>query len=49
VSLPGPAKTPAQAHTLSMMERSRMRKNDEIAGVLAWKCPKLRRPCIDVA
>jgi hypothetical protein len=20
-----------------------MRKNDEIAGVLAWKCPKLRR------
>jgi hypothetical protein len=28
---------------MSMMERSRMRKNDEIAGVLAWKCPKLRR------
>ena len=27
----------------SMMERSRMRKNDEIAGVLAWKCKKLRR------
>ena len=20
-----------------------MRKNDEIAGVLAWRCPKLRR------
>lgn len=30
---------PAQ---MSMMERSRMRKNDEIAGVLAWKCGKLR-------
>lgn len=29
--------------SLSMMERSRMRKNDEIAGVLAWKCKKLRR------
>ncbi|KAF9486125.1 hypothetical protein BDN70DRAFT_870223 [Pholiota conissans] len=28
---------------LSMMERSRLRKNDETAGVLAWKCPKLRR------
>jgi len=40
----GLAKTQAhQTHTLSMMERSRMRKNDEIAGVLAWKCPKLRR------
>ena len=31
-----------QVH-MSMMERSRMRKNDEIAGVLAWKCPKLKR------
>ena len=29
--------------SLSMMERSRIRKNDEIAGVLAWKCKKLRR------
>ncbi|KAF8156578.1 hypothetical protein B0H34DRAFT_467042 [Crassisporium funariophilum] len=28
---------------ISMMERSRMRKNDEIAAVLAWKCKKLRR------
>ena len=27
---------------MSMMERSRMRKNDEIAGVLAWKCSQLR-------
>ncbi|CAA7257438.1 unnamed protein product [Cyclocybe aegerita] len=36
----GPAKTQPQ---VSMMERSRMRKNDEIAGVLAWKCRKLRR------
>ena len=39
---------PKQGHphtqmSLSMMERSRMRKNDEIAGVLAWKCKKLRR------
>ncbi|KAF8877831.1 hypothetical protein CPB84DRAFT_1852537 [Gymnopilus junonius] len=33
----------SQYHNLSMMERSRMRKNDEIAGVLAWKCRKLRR------
>ncbi|KAF5318502.1 hypothetical protein D9619_011032 [Psilocybe cf. subviscida] len=33
-------KPPAQ---MSMMDRSRMRKNDEIAGVLAWKCRKLRR------
>ena len=41
--LPNLLKTQPQAHTLSMMERSRMRKNDEIAGVLAWKCPKLRR------
>ena len=33
-----------QSHTtqMSMMERSRMRKNDEIAGVLAWKCGKLK-------
>jgi len=29
--------------SLSKMERSRMCKNDEIAGVLAWKCKKLRR------
>jgi len=41
--IPNPLKTQPQTHTLSMMERSRMRKNDEIAGVLAWKCPKLRR------
>lgn len=26
-----------------MTDRSRIRKNDEIAGVLAWKCGKLRR------
>jgi len=25
------------------MDRSRIRKNDEVAGVFAWKCPKLRR------
>ena len=34
---------PGKTLQLSMMERSRMRKNDEIAGVLAWKCSKLRR------
>ncbi|KAJ7198492.1 hypothetical protein GGX14DRAFT_503631 [Mycena pura] len=28
---------------LTMADRSRVRKNDEVAGVLAWKCPKLRR------
>lgn len=28
---------------ISMMERSRLRKNDEIASLLAWKCRKLRR------
>ncbi|KAJ6491610.1 hypothetical protein C8R47DRAFT_1319411 [Mycena vitilis] len=28
---------------LSMADRSRVRKNDEVAGVLAWKCVKLRR------
>ena len=28
---------------LSLSDRSRTRKNDEVASVLAWKCPKLRR------
>jgi hypothetical protein len=28
---------------MSASDRSRIRKNDEIAFVLAWKCPKLRR------
>ncbi|KAJ7099361.1 hypothetical protein B0H15DRAFT_900596 [Mycena belliarum] len=28
---------------LTMADRSRVRKNDEVAGVLAWKCGKLRR------
>ncbi|KAI0777808.1 hypothetical protein BD413DRAFT_686859 [Trametes elegans] len=28
---------------LSLSDRSRVRKNDEVASVLAWKCPKLRR------
>ena len=32
----------SQPMQMSMMERSRMRKNDEVAGVLAWKCSKLR-------
>ena len=34
---------PQSEMSLSKMERSRIRKNDEIAGVLAWKCKKLRR------
>lgn len=29
--------------TISMTDRSRIKKNDEIASVLAWKCPKLKR------
>lgn len=29
--------------SISMTDRSRMRKNDEVAGMLAWRCPKLRR------
>ncbi|KAI0360290.1 hypothetical protein OH77DRAFT_1418164 [Trametes cingulata] len=28
---------------LSLSDRSRVRKNEEVASVLAWKCPKLRR------
>lgn len=28
---------------LTLSERSRMRRNDEIASLLAWKCTKLRR------
>jgi hypothetical protein len=46
ISHPSHVSKQSHAHTqmsLSMMERSRMRKNDEIAGVLAWKCKKLRR------
>ena len=31
------------AAILSLSDRSRVRKNDEVASVLAWKCPKLRR------
>lgn len=33
----------AAQKNLSAMARSRLRKNDEIAGLLAWRCPKLRR------
>jgi hypothetical protein len=48
ISIPQLSHVSKQCHSntpmsLSMMERSRMRKNDEIAGVLAWKCKKLRR------
>ncbi|KAF7294041.1 hypothetical protein MKEN_01450500 [Mycena kentingensis (nom. inval.)] len=28
---------------LTLADRSRVRKNDEVASVLAWRCPKLRR------
>ena len=28
---------------ITTSERSRLRKNEEIASMLAWKCPKLRR------
>ncbi|KAG5650139.1 hypothetical protein H0H81_000554 [Sphagnurus paluster] len=37
-----PGVTATSTH-ISMTDRSRIRKNDEVAGVLAWKCPKLRR------
>lgn len=33
----------AVATNISMADRSRIRKNDEIAPLLAWKCAKLRR------
>lgn len=28
---------------ITLSERSKMRKNEEISSLLAWKCPKLRR------
>ncbi|KAG6829116.1 hypothetical protein H0H87_012610 [Tephrocybe sp. NHM501043] len=40
-SLPGVTAT--STHSLSMTDRSRIRKNDEVAALLAWKCMKLRR------
>jgi hypothetical protein len=33
----------AASTNISMTDRSRVRKNDEVAGVLAWKCARLRR------
>ncbi|GBE89258.1 hypothetical protein SCP_1502660 [Sparassis crispa] len=33
----------ADPSILSLSDRSRVRKNDEVASVFAWKCPKLRR------
>ncbi|KAJ7072852.1 hypothetical protein C8F01DRAFT_1105466 [Mycena amicta] len=33
----------AKEVNLTMADRSRVRKNDEVASVLAWRCPKLRR------
>ncbi|KAL0957838.1 hypothetical protein HGRIS_000023 [Hohenbuehelia grisea] len=33
----------AAGSSVSMTDRSRLRKNDEVAAILAWKCPKLRR------
>ncbi|RPD72603.1 hypothetical protein L226DRAFT_511753 [Lentinus tigrinus ALCF2SS1-7] len=35
--------TDSASLALSLSDRSRARKNDEVASVLAWKCPKLRR------
>lgn len=35
--------TTATSTNITMTDRSRIRKNDEIASVLAWKCTKLRR------
>ena len=32
-----------QTSALSLSERSRLRKNEEIASTLVWKCAKLRR------
>ncbi|KAI5121981.1 hypothetical protein M0805_001814 [Coniferiporia weirii] len=48
---PTPSSTPSLASSstsgmsmsMSMSDRSRVRKNDEVASVLAWKCPGLRR------
>ncbi|RDB18635.1 hypothetical protein Hypma_014654 [Hypsizygus marmoreus] len=37
-----PSVTATSTH-ISMTDRSRIRKNDEVAAVLAWKCSKLRR------
>ncbi|CCM01344.1 uncharacterized protein FIBRA_03394 [Fibroporia radiculosa] len=37
------ASTSTAAVPLSISDRSRVRKNDEVASMLAWKCPKLRR------
>ncbi|KAJ7672070.1 hypothetical protein B0H17DRAFT_1084334 [Mycena rosella] len=33
----------AAPNAMTMADRSRVRKNDEVAGVLAWRCAKLRR------
>lgn len=37
-----PSATPMSTN-ISMTDRSRIRKNDEVASTLAWKCVKLRR------
>lgn len=28
---------------VSLSDRSRIKKNDEVTSILAWKCPNLRR------
>lgn len=33
----------AALSSATISDRSRIKKNDEVASVLAWKCPKLRR------
>ena len=37
------AGTDGAAARASASDRSRTRKNDEVASVLAWRCPRLRR------
>ncbi|KAF4575492.1 hypothetical protein EYR40_004770 [Pleurotus pulmonarius] len=43
-SVPASSSAPAtNVAAMSMGDRSRMRKNDEVASTLTWKCPRLRR------
>lgn len=37
------ALTSSGSNTIALADRSRIRKNDGVASLLAWKCPKLRR------
>ncbi|TFK70672.1 hypothetical protein BDN72DRAFT_838619 [Pluteus cervinus] len=42
-TMPTISHLPSPPSTLSATEQSRMKKNNEVAGMLVWKCPKLRR------